>query len=241
MGVRFILILMNKNLSAAAGLILLSCVGLSSCTLGSGTRTSLRLYQPADARTVVVLPGILKAETSSQTVKNLNTAYQGESNASNRYAKFADQAAKDGYPEVAKLFRATSASEAIHRNNHKKAILKMGGKVEQFELKPVKMEPTAATLQEVIRGETNEKDTMYPRFMAAAKRADARPAMRTFWFAMETEKAHARLYKTALDKLSKKEPVNYYVCNVCGMTVTELPKEKCLVCYGSVDAYKKIK
>ena len=209
--------------------------------MGSRARTSRKLYQPTDARTVVVQPGILKAETSRQSVKNLNTAYQGESNASNRYAKFADQAVKDGYPEVAKLFRATSASEAIHRNNHKKAILEMGGKVEQFELKPVKMETTAATLQEVIRGETNEKDTMYPGFMAVAKREDARSAMRTFWFAMETEKAHARLYKTALDKLSKKEPVNYYVCNICGMTVTELPKEKCPVCSGSVDAYKKIK
>ena len=193
------------------------------------------------AFTVVVLPGTLKAEASSQTIKNLNTAYQGESNASNRYAKFADQAAKNGYPEVAKLFRATSASEAIHRDNHKEAILKMGGKVEKFELKPVKVESTAATLQDVIRGETNEKDSMYPRFLAVAKKENALPAMRTFRFAMETEKAHARLYKQALDKLSKKEPVNYYVCKVCGMTVTELPKEKCPVCCGTVDAYKKIK
>lgn len=46
---------MNKNLATAAGLILLSCVGLSSCTLGSGTRTCRRLYQPTDARTVEML------------------------------------------------------------------------------------------------------------------------------------------------------------------------------------------
>jgi rubrerythrin len=181
-----------------------------------------------------------KAEASPQTIKNLNTAFQGESNASNRYAKFAARAAADGFPEVAKLFRATSASEAIHRDNHKAAILDLGGKVETFELEAVTPGSTAENLQAAIKGESYERDTMYPEFLAVAEKDDARPAMRTLHFAMDTEKAHATLYETALAQLGKSGPVDYHVCRVCGMTVTELPARKCSVCRQSRDEYKKI-
>lgn len=182
-----------------------------------------------------------KAEAPAQTIKNLNAAFQGESNASNRYAKFAVQADKEGYPEVAKLFRATSASEAIHRDNHKAAILKLGGKVDKFKLEPVKVGTTAENLKAAIKGETYEVTNMYPEFLAIAKKNDVRPAMRTFRFAMETEKAHAKLYKDALANLGKGKKVNYYVCQVCGMTLTQLPKDKCPVCKEPVDEYKEIK
>ena len=181
-----------------------------------------------------------RADVSAQTIKNLNAAFQGESNASNRYAKFAQKAEADGCPEVAKLFRATSASEAIHRDNHKKAILDLGGKIETFELEAVVPGTTAENLKAAIKGETYEQDTMYPEFLAVAEKDDARPAIRTLRFAMETEKAHARLYQAALDNLGKRAPVDYYVCNVCGMTVTELPAKKCVVCRKSRDEYKKI-
>lgn len=181
-----------------------------------------------------------QAKVSAQLIKDLNEAYQGESNASNRYAEFAKKAESDGYPEVAKLFRATSASEAIHREEHKKAILKLGGKVEEFQLDQVKLGTTAENLEAAIKGETYENETMYPEFMALAEKEDARPAMRSLRFAMETEKAHAKLYRAALDNLGNQGPVNYYVCQVCGMTVTELPAEKCKVCRQPVDEYKKI-
>ena len=181
-----------------------------------------------------------QAEVSAQLIKDLNTAFQGESNASNRYAIFAKKAEKDGYPEVAKLFRATSASEAIHRDEHKKAILKLGGKVNEFQLEEVTPGTTAANLEAAIKGESYERDTMYPEFMALAKKENARPAMRSLRFAMETEAAHAELYKAALANLGKQGPIDYYVCQVCGMTVTQLPAEKCKVCREPVDEYKKI-
>lgn len=182
-----------------------------------------------------------KADASAETIKNLNAAFQGESNASNRYAKFAEKAEADGYSEVAKLFRATSASEAIHRDNHRKAILDLGGKVETFELDAVTPGGTADNLKEAIKGETYEQMTMYPEFLAVAERNDERPAMRALKFALETEKAHAKLYQAALDSLGQQQgPVDYYVCGVCGMTVTELPAKKCTVCRRKRDEYQKI-
>jgi rubrerythrin len=180
------------------------------------------------------------AKSSEQTIKNLNAAYQGESNASNRYAKFAEKADAEGYAQVAKLFRAASAAEAIHRDTHKAAILELGGAVETFQLDPVKPGATAESLKAAIKGESYERDTMYPEFIAAAKAENARGAIRAFQFAVAAEKEHAKLYQQALDTLGKNAPADYYVCQVCGMTLTELPAKKCPVCHKSRDEYRKI-
>ncbi len=50
----------------------------------------------------------VRAEVPEQTIKNLNTAFQGESNAAHRYALFAEKADAEGYGQVAKLFRAAA-------------------------------------------------------------------------------------------------------------------------------------
>lgn len=195
----------------------------------------------AGAAALLLVPSA-KAEASAQTIKNLNAAFQGESNAANRYKIFAEKAEKDGFPEAARMFRATSASEAIHRDNHKAAILKLGGKVEPFELEAVTPGTTAENIKTAIKGETYEVDKMYPEFLALAKQEDARPAIGTFNAAMETEKAHAKIYADALENLGKQgvAAVEYFVCQVCGMTVTKLPAKKCPVCREPVSEFKKI-
>jgi rubrerythrin len=181
-----------------------------------------------------------RAAVSDQTLKNLNAAFQGESNAANRYTKFAEKAEEEGSQQVAKLFRAASAAEAIHRETHKAAILELGGTVATFNLDPVVVGTTAENLQAAIKGESYERDTMYPEFLAVAKADDARAAIRTLEFAMAAEKEHAKLYQEALDRLGKNAPADYFVCQVCGMTLTALPDKKCPSCRKSVNEYKQI-
>jgi rubrerythrin len=188
----------------------------------------------------LLLPTNSRAAVSDQTLKNLNAAFQGESNAANRYTKFAEKAEEDGYQQVAKLFRAASAAEAIHRETHKAAILELGGTVATFDLEPVVVGTTAENLQAAIKGESYERDTMYPEFLAVAKADDARAAIRTLEFAMAAEKEHAKLYQEALDTLGKNAPADYFVCQVCGMTLTALPDKKCPSCRKSVKEYKQI-
>ena len=138
------------------------------------------------------------------------------------------------------MFRAAAASEAIHRDTHKKTILELGGKANVFELDAVTPGTTAENLQASIKGETYERDTMYPEFLALAKTDDAPAAIRTIEFALAAEKEHAKLYQEALDKLGKNAKADYYVCQVCGMTVTELPAKKCRSCRHDVKEYKPI-
>lgn len=168
---------------------------------------------------------------SAETINNLNAAFRGESNAHHRYQAFARQADAEGHAQAAKLFRAAAAAEAIHRDTHKATILKLGGGVADVVLDPVTPGTTAANLQEAIKGESYERDTMYPDFLKLAKAEGATEAVRSFHFAVSAEKEHARLYAEALAQLGRNPVVNYYVCPTCGDTTVGKPgKEKCRTC-----------
>src|SRR5512137_974712 len=91
-----------------------------------------------------------QAKVSQQTLDNLNAAFQGESNAANRYEAFAKKAQGEGYAQAARLFRAAAQAETIHKESHKKVILALGGKVKDFQLDEVKAGTTAENLQAAI-------------------------------------------------------------------------------------------
>ena len=171
------------------------------------------------------------ATASAETLKNLNTAFQGESNAHQRYTAFAEKAATEGHAQVAKLFRAAATAEAIHRDTHKATILKLGGTVEPVTLETVTAGTTADNLRAAINGETYERDTMYPGFLQTAKAENNRDAERSFHFALSAEKEHATLYAEALVQLGHNPVVSYYVCPTCGDTsVGRSAQDKCNTC-----------
>ncbi|MCX6967659.1 MAG: rubrerythrin family protein [Verrucomicrobia bacterium] len=180
------------------------------------------------------------ATKPTETLKNLNEAYQDEANAYERYAIFAKKADKEGFPQVARLFRAASRSEQAHRDAHKEAIEKLGGKVPSLTPEKVKVGTTRENLEASLKGETYESVTMYPEFIKKAKEANAEPAVRSFNFARLAEAEHAKLYKDALNHLGKNAKADYYVCPVCGNTETELPAKKCPVCGNPADKWEKI-
>lgn len=182
-----------------------------------------------------------QAEVSQQTIDNLNAAFQGESNAAHRYETFAKKADEEGYTYVAHLFRAASRAESIHRESHKQAILALGGKVQDFKLDDVKAGTTAENLQAAIKGESYERDTMYPEFIKQARKDGARQAVRTLVYAEKAEREHAKLYQAALDNLdSKQANINFYVCKVCGYTTTSLPAKNCPSCREPVSNYEEV-
>ena len=181
-----------------------------------------------------------QANVSQKTLDNLNAAFQGESNAAHRYDAFARQAQAEGDASVARLFRAAAKAETIHRESHKQAILALGGKINDFKLDEVKAGTTAENLQAAIKGESYERDTMYPEFLALAKADGAKEAVRTFVYAQKAETEHARLYQAALENLGKQADVPIYVCKVCGYTTTTLPAKNCPSCREPVSNYELI-
>jgi rubrerythrin len=190
------------------------------------------------AAIAAVIPA--QAKVSQQTLDNLNAAFQGESNAAHRYEAFAKKAEAEGYAYASRLFRAAAKAESIHRESHKQAILALGGKIQDFKLDEVKVGTTAENLQAAIKGESYERDTMYPEFLTRAKEDGAKEAVRTFVYAQKAEAEHAKLYQAALDNLGKQADVPFYVCKVCGYTTTTLPAKNCPSCREPVSNYEQI-
>ena len=162
----------------------------------------------------------------SKSENNLKEAFAGESQANRKYLAFAKQADKDGYAQVAKLFRAAATAETVHAHSHLRVLGGIGS--------------TADNLREAVAGETHEFKNMYPDMIKDAIAEGNTAAQRTFEFANEVEKVHADLYQKALDNLGKNEEVDYWVCSVCGHTVENEAPEKCPVCQAGKKSFFQV-
>jgi len=166
----------------------------------------------------------------SKSLEGLKSAFAGESQANRKYQAFAAAAEKEGYPQIAKLFRAASHAEAVHAAAHLKT---MGG-----------IKSTLENLEAAISGENYEITSMYPEFMKYAEEEDEIRALTSFTRAYEVEKVHEVLYKDALDLLKNgdadEEEYDYYVCPVCGFTHARNAPDKCPVCGLNGEKFEKI-
>ncbi len=153
--------------------------------------------------------------SENKTIKNLMDAFAGESQANRKYTAYAKKAEAEGKTNAAKLFKAAADAETIHALKHFEVAGKIG--------------TTAENLQDGINGETYEFETMYPPFIEQAEAEGNKAAVRTFTYAMEAEKVHAKLYKEALENIDETEEVSYYLCPICGNIEKSVP-EKCSIC-----------
>jgi rubrerythrin len=176
------------------------------------------------------------------TLANLQAAYNGESNAQARYEAFAAKADAEGYKTVASLFRATAKSEAIHAKKHAAMITKMGAEPKMTAETP-EVKGTKENLEAAIKGETGEKDSMYPDFIKQAEADKNDGAAMTFKGAMASEVSHAELFKKALAELDswKAGDKEFYVCTVCGYTTMDGTLAKCPICAAPREKFETVK
>ena len=154
----------------------------------------------------------------TMTKANLEAAFAGESQAHMKYKIFADKAEGEGYPEVARLFRAISYAEQVHATNHFRQLQGI--------------EDTVANLGTAIGGEHYENTEMYPAFDAVAHEQGEKGAMLSIHYALEAEKIHEAMYgeAQALVKSGQdREAQPVYICPTCGYTVIGAPPDKCPV------------
>jgi rubrerythrin len=164
------------------------------------------------------------------TMDNLQEAFTGESQANRKYLAFAKQAEADGYPQIARLFRAAAEAETVHAHAHLKVL---GG-----------IKSTAENLQAAISGEGFEFEEMYPKFVAEAKAEGQSDAVMAFEDALAVEKIHHGLYSEALKSLQagKDLPATaIFVCSICGNTVYGEPPDKCPICSSPKKKFFEVK
>jgi rubrerythrin len=162
----------------------------------------------------------------SQSEQNLKDAFAGESQANRKYLAFAQKADREGYPQIAKLFRAAAEAETVHAHAHLRA------------LKGVK--DTTSNLKAAIDGESFEFKSMYPPMIEAAQSEGHTAAERSFMYANAVEKVHAELYQKALDKMDSLEETDYWVCAVCGYTCEDEAPDNCPVCQAKKKVFFKV-
>jgi rubrerythrin len=146
-------------------------------------------------------------------------AFAGESQANRKYKSFSEAAADEGYEQVAKLFRATSAAEEIHARR----LLRVGGYIGT----------TVANLEAGREGELHETNVMYPEFVEVAEKEGRQDALITFQHAMKAEAVHAELYRKALEAVKAGKDFDVktiYLCPVCGNIEINHTSERCPIC-----------
>ena len=165
----------------------------------------------------------------SKTTDNLSAAFAGESQANRKYLAFAKKAAQDGFPEVAKLFKAAAEAETVHAHAHLRAMDGVQG--------------TAENLAEAAAGEKYEFEEMYPPMLATAQAEGDRRAALSMNYAQEVEKVHYGLFNQALDAVKSGTDLPEAAvrgCPVCGHTVIGDAPHECPVCKAKGDKFMLI-
>ncbi len=170
------------------------------------------------------------AKPEATTLENLQTAYNGESNAKARYEAFAAKAQAEGYLGVASLFKAAALSEGVHAAKHAKAIEALGA-VPKADVKAPEVKSTKENLEVALKGENYERLKMYPAFLKKAEADKNQQAMYSFKGALAAEKMHAKFYGEALKNLKNwKTARKFIVCQTCGYTTNDMKLKVCPVC-----------
>ncbi len=158
----------------------------------------------------------------TQTEKNLQAAFAGESQARNKYTYFASVAKKEGYEQIAAIFQSTADNEKEHAKMWLKELSGIGN--------------TADNLAAAAQGENFEWTDMYESFAQTADKEGFPEVARKFRLVGAIEKRHEERYRALLRNIETasvfaKSEVKVWECRNCGHIVvgTDAP-DKCPVC-----------
>ncbi len=160
--------------------------------------------------------------SGTQTEKNLQAAFAGESQARNKYTYFASKAKKEGFEQIADIFLKTADNEKEHAKMWFKELAGIGD--------------TAENLTAAANGENYEWTDMYAEFAETAEKEGFPELAAKFRGVAAIEKRHEERYRALLKNVKaqevfKKSSVKVWECRNCGhIVVGESAPEECPVC-----------
>ena len=160
--------------------------------------------------------------SGTQTEKNLQTAFAGESQARNKYTYFASKAKKEGFEQIADIFLKTADNEKEHAKLWFKELAGIGN--------------TAENLTAAANGENFEWTDMYEDFAKTAEKEGFPELAAKFRGVAAIEKRHEERYRALLKNIETaavfaKSSVKVWECRNCGhIVVGEKAPEECPVC-----------
>ena len=180
---------------------------------------SEHVYQIYDLKEIIFMAN---KYAGTQTEKNLEAAFAGESQARNKYSYFASKAKKEGFEQISALFLKTADNEKEHAKMWFKELNGIGD--------------TPANLLAAAEGENYEWTDMYAGFAETAEKEGFPELAAKFRLVAEIEKHHEERYRALLKNVQtaevfKKSEGKVWECRNCGHIVVgmEAP-EVCPTC-----------
>ena len=162
-----------------------------------------------------------------RTADNVHNAYVEEAKAQVRILKFAERAEKDGFPQIAHMFRAVAVSERIHSERH-------------YSLLEGSVGDTDENLGRAFHSETSIAEVEYRRMLTEAHEDGENVAALIFSQARDVEESHAGLYKRAMDHVIWERSTTYQICTVCGYVADGGPPDNCPVCGADRSQFQNV-
>lgn len=183
------------------------------------------------------------------TIAALQERYADEVIAHRQYGAYAVHADTEGYPAIAHLFRALAASEGVHARNFSRLLRELGVAPLDPPTKP-ELSSTRQHLKQAATVEAAEIDTEYPAILQRIEDEQHEQAIRFITYAWKAEQQHRDLilkikkgaswFFGMLVSRIEGSPTRYYVCQICGSTVTELPGKQCPICDHPPEEYREV-
>ena len=190
------------------------------------------------------------ADDYATTIKTLRFAYEREMTSYRRYVVYSRQARTEHYRGISYLFNAIASSELIHAQNFDRVLSRLGVEIEQFQPPEPNVADTKANLIDAAAKELNSIDAVYPDILKQLELENYKDAIVNATYAWESHKQHRGIIQKIEDytadhfeevaRTIDEKTGSYYVCEICGSTVNDIPLDTCPICGLPSTHYRKI-
>jgi rubrerythrin len=184
------------------------------------------------------------------SIAALKEGIVAERGAHHRYVAFARHAKGEGYAGLAYLYTALASSELIHAQNYLRTLAMFDESAAATELGEVPSGSAKDNLIYAAERELNSIEEVYPALLRAVEAEGHADAIAVIRYSWASHKQHLDLiekirrwspgfFESVARQIDEKTD-RYFVCQVCGSTVAEEPKEACPVCAQPASSYRLV-
>lgn len=227
---------------------ILSIIALACLTLFLGYSHSVKT-ETAPAKTTAAKPA-RDASKFPLTIASLQDRYRDEMQAKYKYTAYGVKAREEGYPHIAYLFDSLAYSETVHARNFARLLKDLGVETEPLPKFDFEVLKTKDNIKHATAVEMDEIAHRYPNIIEEIQVEEHEEAIQFMTYAWKAEGQHrdllqkiqkaAKRYFGMLAAYIEGEATHYYVCEVCGSTLTELPTGSCPICGQPASHYNEV-
>lgn len=210
------------------------------------------IYLSATLAVAMQFPALAISATGEiypETLRILQLAYRAEMVAHNHYVGFTARAVKEGFPNIAYLFKAFATSEVIHADNYATTLLRLRETADQVA-NGIVVEDTQSNLRTAAKNELEKIEQTYPEFLKALQTEDYDDAIVSSMWAWKSHRQHEKQIRRIdrysgifFDKVAgkiEKSVFDFHVCEICGSTIDVPPVAPCEICNMARSHYRRI-